>query len=160
MVECVRSYGCLTCFVLLFSGPMVVSPVSLDLFYCCTSFAVLLSYMVGGWIASWASLLYYVLLYCCKWMGRSLRCCCVFLSCIHGFVSFVFLFSPAIYADPALALFRVPLVNNNPVWRCPQCGVEQHFSGSIRSDVGKKKTCSALIDNDHPVRNQSVLWCI
>ena len=30
MTECVRGYGCSTCFVLLFSGPMVVSPRSLD----------------------------------------------------------------------------------------------------------------------------------
>ena len=30
MIECVRGYGCLTCFVLLFSGPMVVSPLFLD----------------------------------------------------------------------------------------------------------------------------------
>ena len=45
MVECVRGSGCLTCFVLLFSGPMVVSPLSLDLYYyyCIyTWFAVLL----------------------------------------------------------------------------------------------------------------------
>ena len=37
--------------------------------------------MVGGWIVWWASLLYYVLLYCCKWVGASVRCCGVLLSC-------------------------------------------------------------------------------
>ena len=46
--------------------------------------------MVGGWIAWWVSLLYYVLLYCCStglWVGGSVR------SCVHGLVGFfVFLF--------------------------------------------------------------------
>ena len=36
-----------------------------------TSFAVLLQYVVGGWIASWASLLYYVLLHAASgWVDR------------------------------------------------------------------------------------------
>ena len=34
--------------------------------YCCKSFPVLLhDVIVGGWIASWVSVLYYVLLHCC-----------------------------------------------------------------------------------------------
>ena len=49
--------------------------------------------MVGGCIASWASLLYHVLLYCCQWVGRSIRCYYAFLSCVHGFVFFCFFFS-------------------------------------------------------------------
>ena len=54
---------------------------------CCT--AVI---HVGGWIASWSSLLYHVLLHCRKWVGRPLRCCCVLLSRVHGFVGYFFLF--------------------------------------------------------------------
>ena len=57
--------------------------------------------MVGGCIASWASLLYHVLLYCCQWVGRSIRCYYAFLSCVHGFVFFFSsfsLFAPAIPA--------------------------------------------------------------
>ena len=71
------------------------------------SFAVLLYHnvMVGGWIASWVSLLYYVLLYCCStavlllcrvvggWMGSFLSC--VAVVCTHGFVGLSFSFSPA-----------------------------------------------------------------
>ena len=40
----------------------------IHIYYCCESFLYMLLYhnfMVGGWIASWVSLLYYVLLYCC-----------------------------------------------------------------------------------------------
>ena len=39
-----------------------------SIYYCCKSFPVLLYHyvMVGGWIASWVSMLYYVLLYCCS----------------------------------------------------------------------------------------------
>ena len=33
MVECVRGSGCVTFFVLSFSGPMLVSPLSLHLYY-------------------------------------------------------------------------------------------------------------------------------
>ena len=69
MIECIRGYGCLTCFALLSSGRMVLSPLSLDdgalcvragyiSMYCyCKSFAVLLYNTLGGWIASWVSLL-------------------------------------------------------------------------------------------------------
>ena len=51
--------------------------------------------MVGGWIASWASLLYYVLLYCCQSVGRSLRCCnnAVCSSCRVSTSSWVFFYS-------------------------------------------------------------------
>ena len=72
-------------------------------YYCCKSFTVLVCHQVtvGGWIASWVSLLYYVLLYCCRtglWVGRLIRSCRVLLSCVHT-GSWVFvLFSPAIPA--------------------------------------------------------------
>ena len=63
MVQCVPLLcGCSTCFVLSFSGPiMVVSPLSLDLYYCGIR----------------------LLLYCCcnTWVGGSLRgrhCCTTF----------------------------------------------------------------------------------
>ena len=37
-----------------------------SIYYCYKSFPVLLhDVIVGGWIASWVSMLYYVLLYCC-----------------------------------------------------------------------------------------------
>ena len=70
--------------------------------------------LVRGWIAPWASLLYDVLLYCCKWVVRSLRCCCVFLSCVHSFVGYIFLFSFfSRYTGPALAWqSSVPFCSN------------------------------------------------
>ena len=38
-----------------------------SIYYCYKSFPVLLhDVIVGGWIASWVSMLYYVLLYCCS----------------------------------------------------------------------------------------------
>ena len=88
----------------------MVSPLSFDLYYCCMSFAVPLYYMVGGWIASWASLLYYTLLYCCGWVHRLFFC--VLLSRVHGFVAYFFHFISFFHrcTGHALAWFSVPLV--------------------------------------------------
>ena len=57
--------------------------------------------MVGRWIASWASLLYYVLLYCCKRVGGSVCCCGVLLSFGHGFVGLFILFFLPLYRPRA-----------------------------------------------------------
>ena len=37
-----------------------------SIYYCCKSFPVLLHDVMGGWIASWVSMLYYVLPYYCS----------------------------------------------------------------------------------------------
>ena len=63
--------------------------------------------MVGGWIASWVSMLHYVLLYCCTavvllyccctglWVRRLVLSCRVLLSCVHtGSWVCLFLFLP------------------------------------------------------------------
>ena len=78
MVECVRRYGCLTCFVLLFSGPMVVSPLS------------------RRWSAAFeldtSTTDVRRLLYCCNtwWVGGSLRgrhCCSTYCcTAVSGWV--------------------------------------------------------------------------
>ena len=65
--------------------PSPYRPLQLLYVICCT-----VAIHVGGRIAWWTSLLYYVLLYCCKSVCRSLRCCCAFLSCVHGFLDYVF----------------------------------------------------------------------
>ena len=77
-----------------------------SIYYCSKSFPVLLhDVMVGGWIASWVSMLYYVLLstavvlpYCCctgLWVGRSVISCRALLSCVHtGSWVCLFLFLP------------------------------------------------------------------
>ena len=49
MVECVRGSGCLTCSVLLFSRPMV-SPLSLELKYCCVYVFSCTAVIYGGWV--------------------------------------------------------------------------------------------------------------
>ena len=97
MVECGRGSGCSTCFVLLFSGHMVVSPLSLS-----TSINT-------------TAAVYRHFLYCCItwWVGGSLRgryCCCTTFCCtavsgwvdrsvavvvcscrlVHGFVGYFF----------------------------------------------------------------------
>ena len=71
------------------------------IYYWCKSFAVLLYHnvMVGGWIASWVSLLYYNTYCCtavvqgCGWVDRFVPV--VLLSCLHtGSWVFLFLFLP------------------------------------------------------------------
>ena len=99
--ERVRGYGWLTCFAVLFSGPMVLSPLDdgalrtnwIHIYCCCTSFAVLLQHM-GGWIAWWVSLLCYVL-QGCGWVDRFVGVC-TGLWVIFCFV--LFCFPPAIPA--------------------------------------------------------------
>ena len=72
---------------------------------------------MDGWIAWWVSLRYYVLLHCCStglWVSGLVRCCGVFLWCVHGFVGYRFLFlffsRPT---GPALAYLSVPPAHIN-----------------------------------------------
>ena len=65
MIECVCGFGCLTCFALLFSEPMVVSPLSLDDGALCVR---------TGYTSAAVSNLFAVLLYN-AWVGGSLRGC-------------------------------------------------------------------------------------
>ena len=100
--ERVCGFRCLTCFALLFAGSMVLSPLDdgalrtnwIHIYCCCTSFAVLLQHMVGGWIAWWVSLLCYVL-QGCGWVDRFVGVC-TGLWVIFCFV--LFCFPPAIPA--------------------------------------------------------------
>ena len=111
MIECARGYGCLTCSALLFSGPMVVSPLSLDdgalcgyeldthLYYCCKSFAVLLhnTWWVGGSLRGHHCCNTYrcctALVQGCGWVDRfvSVVCCCRVSTRVRVCVMFFFL---------------------------------------------------------------------
>ena len=110
-----------------------------SIYYCSKSFPVLLhDVMVGGWIASWVSMLYYVLLstavvlpYCCctgLWVGRSVISCRVLLSCVHtGWWVCLFLF---------LTIYR------------PRAGIVNHaasdyYSGVLTLSFTKKKIVRA-----------------
>ena len=74
------------------------------IYYWCKSFAVLLYHnvMVGGWIASWVSLLYYNTYCCtavvqgCGWVDRFVTVVCCWGMCpqVRGLFSFSFFFLP------------------------------------------------------------------
>ena len=104
--ECVRCSGCLTCFVLLFSGPIMVSPLSSrplqllligHLLYCCCN-----TWWVGGSLRG----RHCCTTFCCTavsgWVDRFVAvfvCSCRVSTASWFFVYyFLFIFSPAIPA--------------------------------------------------------------
>ena len=114
MVECVRCSGCLTCFVLWFSGPtMVVSPLSLDLYYCCILYVICCTADVHGWVDRFVGVTGVS-----GWVNRSvavtMMCVPVVSPPLRGvFFSFSIL---SIYTGTALASFSVPLLIVDYTW--------------------------------------------
>ena len=108
MVECVGGYGCLTCFVPLFSGPTVVSPLSLDLYYCCIRHFCCTAVIHGGWVDRFVGvtvvLCFAVLLSVGEYIASLLLCVPVVCPRLLLFFFSFFLFSFSFrYTGPALA---------------------------------------------------------
>ena len=99
------------CFVPLFSGPLVVSPLPTDLYNCCTSFAVLLQYM---WVVGLPGGRHCCTTFCCTAVSRCVdRFAAVVLSCrvsTASWIMFFLLLFFSRYTGPALAQFSVRLV--------------------------------------------------
>ena len=136
MIECARGYGCLTCFVLLFSGPMVVSLLSLHdgamsvrAGHTCTAVRLYNTWWVGGSLRG---------RHCCTTYcftavsGRVDRIvavvCCGRVSTASCFFVFVFVFLP---------LYR------------PRAGIVQRPTSMIlielRATAFAENTCSTAV---------------